>query len=72
MLPKPRLVGLDPSAPATATPVPLSGIERVGLDASDVIVTLPIAVPAVCGAKVTVNVVLFEALSVNGVVRPLN
>jgi hypothetical protein len=41
-LPKARLVKLDPSAPS-ATPVPDRGIINIGLDAFDVIVTLPLA-----------------------------
>ncbi len=49
-LPKPRLVGFDPSPPAT-TPVPESAIVSVGFDASDVNVTLPLALMADCGVN---------------------
>jgi hypothetical protein len=69
-LPKLRLVGFAPSAPG-ATPVPDKGIIRVGLDAFEVIVTLPETLPADAGVKVTVNVVLCPAVSVTGVVIPL-
>lgn len=41
-----------------ATPVPDSGMFTVGFDPSDVIVKVPVALPAACGAKVTVRVVL--------------
>lgn len=44
-LPKLRLLGLDPRAPP-ASPVPLRGKLRLGLEASDVTVTLPVALPA--------------------------
>jgi hypothetical protein len=70
-LPKLRLVGFDPSAP-NATPVPDRGTVREGFEASDVIVTVPLALPLACGAKATVKVVLWEALSVNGIVIPLS
>ena len=63
-------MGLDPSAPA-ATPVPDTGIVSVGLGAFDVIVTLPLELPADCGLKLAVKLVLCPAPSVNGVVIPL-
>ena len=69
--PKPRLVGFDPSAPV-ATPVPDNAMLIEGFEASEVIVTVPLALPIACGAKATVRVVLWEALIVNGVVIPLN
>jgi hypothetical protein len=46
------------NCPATAAPVPLKAIVRVGLDPFEVIVTVPLAVVAVSGAKVTLNVAL--------------
>ena len=55
-LPKASLDGLSESAPAV-TPVPESDIVSVGLDAFELMVTVPLALPAVCGANVTVNVV---------------
>jgi hypothetical protein len=56
-LPKLRLLGFAPSAPAV-TPVPDNGIANEGLAPSEVIVTAPFALPLDCGAKVTVKVVL--------------
>lgn len=56
-LPKLRVLGLAPNAPAVI-PVPVSGIANEGLAPSEVIVTVPFALPADCGAKVTVNVAL--------------
>lgn len=69
-LPKLRLVGLDDNAPG-AVPVPESGMLRVGLDAVEVMVTLPLGLPADRGAKVTLKVELCPAVSVTGVVVPL-
>ena len=56
-LPKLKLVGDAVSAPG-ATPVPERGSVSEGFDAFDVMVTLPLALPAACGANVTVKVVL--------------
>jgi hypothetical protein len=69
-LPKARLVGLDPNAPA-ATPVPARGMVSAGFDPFDVMVTLPLSLPADCGVKLTLKLVLCPAPSVNGVVIPL-
>ena len=69
-LPKLRLVGFDPIAPGV-TAVPDNGIVRLGFEALDVTVTFPLALPADCGANVTVKVVLWPAVSVVGVVIPL-
>jgi len=69
-LPKLRLVGFALRAPA-ATPVPDKLMVRLGLGASDVMVTVPLAFPLAFGANVTVNVVLLDAASVTGVVIPL-
>ena len=68
--PKLRLVGFDPSVPCV-TPVPVTGIVRVGLDAVEVMVTLPLALAADSGANVTVKVALWPAVSVTGAVIPL-
>ena len=57
MLPKDSLVGFNESCPG-AIPVPDSDIVNVGFDAFEVIVTVPLALPAVVGANVTENVVL--------------
>ena len=69
-MPKPRLLGLDPSAPG-ATPVPANGSVRVGLDAVDVTVMLPLASPADAGVNVTFSVALCPAVNVTGVVMPV-
>jgi hypothetical protein len=68
-LPKLRLVGLDPIAPG-ATPVPDKGMFRVELGAFEVIVTLPLTLPADDGVNVTVKVALWPAVNVIGVVIP--
>jgi len=69
-LPKLRLVGFDPSDPG-ATPVPDNGIARVGFDAFEVTVTLPLALPAAAGANFTVKVALWPGVSVTGALIPL-
>jgi len=69
-LPKLRLVGLDDNTPEV-TPVPLTGMDRVGLEAFDAIVILPVTAPAAVGVKVTLKVVLWPAASVAGAVMPL-
>jgi hypothetical protein len=56
-LPKLRLVGFDPNVPA-ATPVPESGIVKVGFDAFDVTVTLPLTAPADGGVNETLKLAL--------------
>ena len=69
-LPKLRLAGFAPKAPG-ARPVPDKGIVRVGFEALEVTVTLPLALPAAAGVKVTVKPALCPAVSVTGVVIPL-
>ena len=69
-LPKPRLVGFEPSEPG-AIPVPDKGIVSVVLEAFEVMVTLPLALVAVWGANVTVKFVLCPAVSVTGAVIPV-
>jgi hypothetical protein len=69
-LPRARLVGFDPSVPV-ATPVPDSGMDRVGLEAFEVMVTVPLALAAAAGVNVTVKVALCPAVSVTGAVIPL-
>lgn len=70
-LPKLRLAGFDARAPAEI-PVPDNAMVNEGFDASEAIVTVPLALPLDCGTKVTVNVVLWLALSVSGVEIPLS
>jgi len=69
-LPKARVVGVTESCPAAVAPVPDSGIVSVGLEAFEVMVTLPLALVADCGANVTVKLALCPALSVSGAVIP--
>src|SRR5882672_5904097 len=56
-LPNERLVGFAESVPAL-TPVPESGIVRVGFEPSDVMVTLPLAAPVAMGVNIALKVVL--------------
>jgi len=69
-LPKLRLAGFAPKAPG-ATPVPDTGMVRVGLDALEVRLTLPEALPAADGANETLKVVLWPAVRVSGTLVPL-
>ena len=69
-LPKLRLAGFDPSVPAV-TPVPVKAIVRVGFEPFEVIVTVPVAVPAAVGVNVTLKVALCPAASVTGAAMPL-
>lgn len=70
-LPRPRVVGVTVSCPGAAVPVPDSGIVSVGLDAFEAMVTLPLALAAVCGANVTVKLALCPAVNVTGAVIPV-
>ncbi len=69
-MPKARLVGFAVSVPGV-TPVPESGMLRVGFDPLEVMVTLPLAAPAAVGAKSTENDVPCPAVRVMGRVSPL-
>src|SRR5580704_10519333 len=69
-LPKLRLVGFDPRAPA-ATPLPDNGIFNVEFDAFEVMAMLPVTAPAAAGVKETVNVALWPPVRVTGAVIPL-
>ena len=70
-VPKLRLVGPAPSG-LGETPTPVNSIVSVGFVPSDVMVTLPFALPVVTGANATVKVVLCEGFRARGVVIPLN
>jgi hypothetical protein len=70
-LPKLRLVGFDPSTPAL-TPVPVRGIARLALEALEVTVTVPVALPAAVGVNVTLKLALWPEVSVTGTEMPLN
>ena len=65
-LPKLRLAGLGESAPAES-PVPDRATLRVGFDAFDVTMTVPLALPDAVGVNVTLKVVFAPAASVIGV-----
>ena len=69
-LPKLRLEGLEPSAPG-ATPVADSGVVKVGFDAVEVTVMLPLTLPAAAGVNLTVKLALCPDVSVIGTVTPL-
>src|SRR5215469_18219151 len=69
-LPKLRLAGFDPKVPSV-TPVADSGIVRLGLEALEVMMTEPVALPAAVEVKVTLKVALWPAASVVGAVMPL-
>jgi len=70
-LPKSMEVGFTANCPTAEEPVPDSGIVSVGLEALDVMVTLPLALPADDGANETENVALCPAVSVTGAVMPV-
>lgn len=69
-VPKPRLVGFAARAPAV-TAVPDNGMVKLGFEAFDVMVTLPVEDPETGGANLTVKVVLCPAFNVKGAVIPL-
>jgi len=69
-LPKLKLAGLTVN-PGCA-PVPLRAIVAGEPAALLVIVTLPLAAPAVVGVKTTLNVRVCEGFKVAGTVAPLN
>ena len=69
-VPKAKLVGFTATAPAV-TAVPDNGIVRLGFEAFDVTVTLPLADPETVGANLTVKVMLCPAFKVRGAVIPL-
>jgi len=69
--PKLSVVGFELRVPGVVLPLPDSATVRVGFEALDKIVTVPLAVPDVVGANLTVNVVLWPAFKVRGVVIPL-
>ncbi len=51
-------------------PLPLSAMLRLGFDASDVMETVPLKLPADDGVKVTLNEILCHGVNVSGVVIP--
>ena len=71
-LPNGRVPGLTDNCPTVVVPVPEIGIVKLGLDASELTVRLPFAVPEVVGANLTLKVALCPAASVSGAATPLN
>jgi hypothetical protein len=69
-LPKLRLVGFAPSAPAV-TPVPDTDMVNDGLAPLEATVTVPVTLPLAFGANMTVNVALCDPPRVKGVEIPL-
>ena len=68
----PKLIdaGLDVSAPS-ATPLPVSAMDKFGFEPSDVTLMLPDAAPVAVGLNLTLKLVLCPAFRVRGTVRPL-
>ncbi len=69
-VPKLRLVVPAVSEPAV-TAVADSGTVRLAFDALLVMVSVPLGVPAACGVKITLKLLLAPAANVKGTVRPL-
>jgi hypothetical protein len=70
-LPKSMMVGLTVSRPADITPLPVSDTLAGELLALLTTEILPVALPAVVGAKVTLKVVLWPAATVSGTESPV-
>jgi hypothetical protein len=66
---KVRFVG-DAVKVAGVTAVPVSGIDKLGFEAFDVTVTVPLNAPDDVGANVTVKDVLCPGVRVTGVLIP--
>lgn len=69
-MPKARLIGFAASVPG-ATPVPDSGMVKLGFDPFEVMLTLPLAAPLAVGEKSTENEVVWPAVKVTGKDSPL-
>jgi len=63
--------GVAVSTPAVVVPLPVKGMVKLGSEPVDVTVTLPLALPADVGVKVTLKVALCPAVRVTGVEIPL-
>ena len=70
-LPKLRLVGFADRVPAE-TPVPERGMVKVGFDAFETTVIVPLALPAAVGVKVTLKLAVAPAARLSGVLIPLS
>jgi hypothetical protein len=71
MFEKLTLAGLGDNTAEAAVPVPVSDNTLGELDAFDAMLTVPARLPAVVGAKSTLNVTLAPAGIVAGAARPL-
>ena len=69
-LPNEMLEGFGERLPCV-TPVPDSGMFRLGFDPFEVMLTLPVTLPTADGENFTVNEVLWPEVKVTGRVRPL-
>lgn len=70
-LPKASVDGVIVSCPAAEAPVPETATVKDGFDASEAMVTVPLADPADVGANFTLTVAVPPAVKVRGVVIPL-
>src|SRR5208282_3216915 len=70
MLPNARLEEFGFKAPCV-TPVPESGMLKLGFEPVDVMLTLQLAAPLAVGEKSTVKDVLWPAVNVKGKDKPL-
>jgi hypothetical protein len=59
-----------PKGGGCVVPVPFNEIVKFGLEAFDVIATLPLKACADCGAKITLNDMLCPGVKVRGVLNP--
>lgn len=71
-LPTATGAGATLSCPASTDPLPVRATVSVGLEPLDVTVTLPLALVADAGVKVTVKLAVFPAATVAGVEMPLS
>ena len=69
-LPKATAAGLADKVVVLATPLPLTAIVAVEFEALLLRLMLPEMLPAFCGAKRTVKVLLWPAAIVSGVAKP--
>ena len=70
-LPRGKVLGDTLSWPAGDTPVPETGMVRVGFVAVEVMIRFPLAAPAAVGTNETLKVALCPPFKVSGVVIPL-
>lgn len=71
--PTPIVAGLTLNSPwigACSVPAPLNEMVRLGFEAFELTVTLPLKLPEDCGAKVTLKGTVCPAVKVTGVLSP--